>query len=115
LAVNFPASPPLAISYPNRIDADAEKFPSVGQAFFAIRLVKNMPDRTTRRVWSSKARPELEPMLSTRRVPHLPSSNPQQPDRHDGAQRRKAADGPSGCVGDFVVIDAAHQVGIRGC
>jgi hypothetical protein len=42
-------------------------------------------------------------------------SDPQQPDRHDGAQRRKAADGPSGCVGDFVVVGAAHQVGIRGC
>ena len=29
-------------------------------------------------------------------------SNSQQPDRHDSAQRRKAADGPSGCVGNFV-------------
>jgi hypothetical protein len=42
-------------------------------------------------------------------------SDPQQPDRHDSAQRRKAADGPSGRVGDLVVVGAAHRVGACGC
>jgi phospholipase/lecithinase/hemolysin len=45
----------------------------------------------------------------------LSKSDPQQPDRDDGAQRRKAANGPSGCVGDFVVAGAAHRIGACGC